>query len=854
MSVSPAFLPLLQALDDSAAGGLAGFDSEMETRQFLDWGHLPPAWVIFLLIIPAVVVAVSFIYRREPLQQNPRSWYFMAALRVLLILALLLFLAQPVMRKIVYQTQDPHLVVLIDDSLSAQIVDKYSDRESPGRIAEVLGLSSDSIERISRYDLVKRLLGDEAGGLVDRLREKLKVTLFTFAGNVRRVGEAPKKGRRIDDDTVPTLPSLAEGQGDKRVKETRIGDGVLEALASLRDEAHTSRSYQTKGVMAVLLFTDGQNNAGSLQPEEMALKLKQRGIPLLTVGVGNPDPPKNIRIVALDVSDVVLVGDRVPFDTTVVSDGFAGERVQVDLLFDEEVVGSEYLTLGEDGEKKLVRIEYRPRQPGDFTVSVKVEVLGGELFEEDNYHSRPIKVLDQKIKVLYVEGPPRWEYRYLMWALIRDPTMETNVYLLSADPKFRQESSEGVSPLGRFPNTQEELFQYHVVIIGDVRFNDPNVPPERRINTAQMELLQKFVSEAGGGVIFLAGEGANPHRYLNTPIYPLLPIEVPEGNIAAAAQVYRKAFYVKLTGPGRQHSIMRIGADLEETVRLLEYDDGMDEIQDIENQLPGFYWYSPVKKVKLGGIALAVHDQESHPLYGPRVIFAIQNFGKGRTFFSAVDETWRWRAGVDNLYFYRFWGQVIRYVATGRLLGQTPRYSLTTDKRIYTIGERVNVEAKVYDANMKPLTDPSISIYHGVRGREDEVPERIELTLNPIKGPGAYDGTLVAGQLGSHDVWIGDEVERLAFRTFTVEVPPLEFRNPRMDREKLKKVAQLAEGKYYELYEVREAEGALLEAARPRQIPIEESQDDLWDEPWVLLVFTLLIAAEWILRKVFRLL
>jgi hypothetical protein len=830
-------LPLLQ-------GG------ETETREFLDWGYLPQAWVIFLVIIPLVIAFACFIYKREPLHANPRVWFFMATMRVLLILAVLLFLAQPVMRKVTFETQDPHVVVLIDDSLSAQIVDKYADREAPLQIAEVLGISPEAVERISRYDLVKRLLGDKDGGLIDQLREKVELTIFNFAGSVRRVGSVARKGREADEDFDFELPGTTEFKGDARVKETRIGDGVLEALASLSDNTVDRRDHS---IMGVLLFTDGQSNAGALQPEEMAIKLKQRGIPLLAVGVGNSQAPKNIRVVSLDVSDVVLMGDRVPFDATILSDGFEGERVQVDLLFDDEVVASEFLNLGADGEKKLLRLEHRPRNPGDFQVSVQVEVLGGELFDEDNFHSRSIKVLDQKIKVLFLEGPPRWEYRYLMWALVRDPTMETNVFLLSADPEFRQESSEGIAPLRRFPTTEDELFQYHVIIIGDVRFNDPSLPPERRIGDPQMELIQKFVSEAGGGVVFLAGEGANPHRYVNTPLYPLLPVEIPEG-VPDYDRTYGTPFYVKLTGPGREHPIMRIGADLDETSRLLEFEDGVDDSQDLENQLPGFYWFAPVKKVKLGGVALAVHETAPRSIYGPPVIFAIQNYGKGRTFFSAVDETWRWRAGVDNLYFYRFWGQVIRYVSTGRLLGKTPRYSLVTDKRVYTIGEKINVEAKVYDANMKPLTDPDISVFHSVKGHEGDLPEKIDLALNPIKGPGAYDGALVAGQLGSHDLWIGTEGDQQAFRTFAVEVPPLEFRNPRMDRERLIKVARNAEGKYYELYEVTDAVEFLLGAARPRQIPIEESRDDLWDEAWVLLAFTLLIAAEWICRKVFRLL
>ena len=123
------------------------------------------------------------------------------------------------------------------------------------------------------------------------------------------------------------------------------------------------------------------------------------------------------------------------------------------------------------------------------------------------------------------------------------------------------------------------------------------------------------------------------------------------------------------------------------------------------------------------------------------------NCGKGRTFFSAVDNTWRWRAGVDNQYFYRFWGQVLRFCATGRLLGKTPRYSITTDKASYTIGEEVSVECRVFDANLKPSTEKSLTIYHQARSSESKSPDAIELALDPLQGQGTYHGALIANRL-----------------------------------------------------------------------------------------------------------
>ena len=143
------------------------------------------------------------------------------------------------------------------------------------------------------------------------------------------------------------------------------------------------------------------------------------------------------------------------------------------------------------------------------------------------------------------------------------------------------------------------------------------------------------------------------------------------------------------------------------------------------DHLPGFYWFAQVGRPKKGSVVLARHPGKIHPLdQKGYAVFAYMNYGKGRTFFSAVDNTWRWRAGVDNQYFYRFWGQVIRFCATGRLLGKTPRFSINTDKESYHLGENVVIDAKVFDANMQPSKETSLTVFHQGRGAQVEAPEK----------------------------------------------------------------------------------------------------------------------------------
>jgi hypothetical protein len=295
---------------------------------------------------------------------------------------------------------------------------------------------------------------------------------------------------------------------------------------------------------------------------------------------------------------------------------------------------------------------------------------------------------------------------------------------------------------------------------------------------------------------------------------------------------------------------MRLENDVERNVELWENPRGLP----FEN-LPGFYWFAEVGSAKKGAVTLARHPERTTSALDRQglVIFAFMNYGKGRTFFSAVDNTWRWRSGVDNRYFYRFWGQVIRFAATGRLLGKTPRFSIRTDKAEYTLGEPVSIEARVFDANMKPVSDPRVTVYHQAQGRgTTKDPAEIELELDPVRGQGVYHGTVPADRLGMHELWLGTSSEKLAFATFEVKIPALEFRDPRRQNALLKEFASVTKGGFFELDEVEKVLARVQGQTQSQRGTF--SDDPLWNDSWVLLVFTGLIALEWILRKAARLL
>ena len=141
-------------------------DLVTETEETIRWLEMPDAWVVVLLILPLLVVFVGFFYKREKPVGNPRWRWALGALRLLVVALALLMLARPVRQKTTYERRDSTLVLLVDDSLSQDIKDKYSEREIPKSLAELFRTQADIVEGTTRYDLVRRLVRDEKLGFI----------------------------------------------------------------------------------------------------------------------------------------------------------------------------------------------------------------------------------------------------------------------------------------------------------------------------------------------------------------------------------------------------------------------------------------------------------------------------------------------------------------------------------------------------------------------------------------------------------------------------------------------------------------------------------------------------------------
>jgi hypothetical protein len=789
---------------------LAPDDAERESLQFLD---APPLWVVVLIVVPAAFVLARLAYGFRQVDRGGLR-AFLVALRAAALLGLAAILFRPVQETTRYLVRRAPLAFLLDDSASMRRVDSYPDSAEHAALARAAGLAEGAGDELpSRADLSRKVLAP----IVAELRERYDVRLLRFS-----------------EDVVP-IASLDEVQG--RGDRTRLGEAILSALEELR-------GTRTAGIV---LVSDGRSNEGR-DPAEAALAAAAEQVPILTVGVGDPRPPRNARLEIVEAPDVALEHDEVALTVRVTGVGYEGESSPVVLRraasadpassATGEVLAQEEVRL-EGGSGRLVTLTFTPEEPGEWRLVAEIPKRPGETLTDDNVDTRLVRVRPEKIRVLYVEGYPRWEYRYLKNLLLRtDRNVLVQCYLLSATSDFPQEATPGplTPPLQRVPTSREELLdRYDVILLGDV--------PPQAIGSSPSESEEFLASvkafvEAGGGFCMIAGEYDAPRSYVDTPIADLLPVVV--GGVeeeVVAIPGPDAEFRPRLETPSAPHEIVRLLADPDPNRRLWEEEGGLHPLRR----------FFPVRRAKPGAEVLLRHP-ESRNRYGGHVLAAVTYVPLGRTMYLGTDETWLWRFVYRDLYHERFWRNAIRYLALGRLRGADRRFRLGVEKSRYELNERVVLEARILDEALAASEAAARKVFVTFPdGRTAEA------ELEPTAGEaGVLRTSFVATVPGHHEAFLTEgnvpEGRRLATADFEVEIPSREMVDPTLDERTLQAIAARTGGLYLSLAQAGEIRRRF-EGSRELRTPVSSEIRDLWDNGWVLAFVVGLLAVEWIVRK-----
>jgi hypothetical protein len=817
------------------------------------WSPAADPWLAgFLALVSAAMVAL--VYLQEGRTASTGYKLFLSGLRLsFILLTLAVFLPQ---LRLWFERQGwPDVALIIDDSRSMSAVDRYRDpkvAEAADRLAKLASLSEPN-----RLQLAQALLAQSQPDWLESLltNRNVKVHVYHCSGRAARLQDLTDA---VDaDQRQAALRSLADLKPEG--ESSQLGAAVRQVLNDFRGSS----------LSAVIMLTDGVTTEGE-DLVRVSRYAAQMGVPLYFVGIGDSHEVRDLQLHDLQVEDTVYVNDRVVFEARVTGKGYTDKTVSVNLKEKgkDKVLDSKLVKIDPEGKPVKVRLSHTPTEAGEKTYVLEVPVEPDEADADNNRLERPIFVRETKIiKVLYVEGEARYDYRYIKHLLEResaqDPrnkTMDLKVLLLGADEGY---ASEDKSALSGFPS-KVELNLFDVVIWGDVDPRDP------RIGDKNLQNLADFVRERGGGLLMIAGERFSPHAYKNTPLREILPIEV--AGLPTPEAEYAEGFHPELTGTGRFHPIFRFSPD-----------EGKNA--EIWNGLPEIFWWSEGYRTMPAAEVLAVHPRRAAPKDQAggrrppaddltRHPLIIQQFvGAGRAMFFGINETWRWRFRDQEQYFNQFWIQTVRYLARSRL----GRIDLRLDRQVpYRRGEPIKIMVRFPDDSPPPAPGTEVKVVaertlpkasrgtpaHARQrpeqgaGRERQRPEDAESetqTLNLAKVEGSratYETLLTRTPEGEYHFWLSSPTStgskpRVECR---VLAPPGEMDNLRMNQQDLERAAEETHGRFYTL---ADADHLLSDLPSGNRVALNTRQPPrlLWNHFTLFGLALLLLGSEWFLRK-----
>ena len=567
---------------------------------------------------------------------------------------------------------------------------------------------------------------------------------------------------------------------------------------------------------AVVLLSDGDYNLGQ-PPVAAAQKMRLRGVPLFPIPVGSQTRLPDLDLLSVSAPSYGIIGENVQIPFTIRSSLDRQVRTIVRLRDEAGREHTKDIVIAPNAET-YDSVLWRLEKAGASTLELSIPVADGELVASNNSRKFIIAGRPEKIRVLVVETQPRWEYRFLRNALSRDPGVELSCLLFH--PALGP--GGGKDYLQEFPSKLEDLAKYDVIFLGDVGVAKDQLTKE------QCGLIRGLVENQASGVVFLPGPQGNQFSLLDTDLSDLMPVILDASHPTGLAESV--ASPLNLTTEGRASLLTMLGNNEEENPGIWRH-------------LPGFYWHAPVIKAKGGSEVLAVHGNRRGK-FGPIPLLVTKPAGSGKVLFMGIDSAWRWRRGVEDLYHYRFWGQVARWMSYQRNMASGQRVRLFFTPERPEPGASVTIHANAFDSNGAPLAKGTVAIdLTSPDGRG----QRLELQKN-ASAWGAFSGRFKVDQPGAWKIRAtasGAEDQPLA-TTLLAQGAELEKSGQPARPEVLEEMARVSRGRVIQPAQLTELVKEITALPEPRPL---ESRIPLGSHWATLVALITLLGTFWAGRK-----
>ena len=747
--------------------------------------------VVFAVALLAVPAVLS--YRSVRAESTPVDRGVLAVLRLAALAVLIFALARPVL--IISSTipQRNFLGVLVDDSRSMRIPDWQGG---------------------ARGEFARDAFALEDGALHAALAERFALRYFRFDASTERI-----------EDVTP----LTSG-------------GTRTYLGGALRRAHDELS--SVPLAGLVVVSDGADNEGVALSESL-LALQASGVPVFTVGVGRERFDRDVELVRVETPRTVLRGSSVVVDLLISHQGYAGRTVPVYVEDEARIVTMKEVELPASAEPVPVRVSFTAETAGVRRFRFRIPAQDGEQVAENNQREALIAVENRREKILYFEGEPRWEVKFLRRAIHDDDNLQVVVLQRTADRKFmRLDVDSGEELAGGFPTTREELFQYRALILGSVEASF--------FTQEQLRMIADFVSVRGGGLLMLGGRNAfSEGGFFGTPLEDVVPLMLQPAPQETNEQYYITEVEVRPTRVGLTHPITQIDTTEEAS-------------RERWNSLPALTMINRAEQVAPGATELlsGVGSDGRH-----HVVLAHQRYGRGNVLAFPVQDSWVWQMHhdipVDDMTHEIYWRQLLRW-----LVHNVPDpVTITLPRDRVEAGDAVSILAQVEDEAYRGVNDASVVAYvTSPIGEEIAVP--MEWTVGK---DGEYRGSFTpeldgpytvqveallpprAGQASAAaaaNVGVADEGGGRARVSSTryLDVGPsaAEYFGASMNASLLRRVAEETGGRFY----TPETASTLPEDITYTGAGVTlVEENELWDMPILFLALVGLLGTEWVYRR-----
>lgn len=675
------------------------------------------------------------------------------------------------------------------------------------------------------------------------------VVLRDISGSMGTMDLLGKEGNAItrqqwvaeNIDTNVIQAALVDSSAKNKIKVTypefgMSGTNSITAGTDIFDALEEQRA-KNKNLRAIFLLSDGDWNYGS-PPQQAAVKLGADKIPVFTLTVGSSEAQKDLILETVNPPNFGLFGERIAIPFRIQSHLDVTYRQRVLLNYGPNTIAGKDVVIPPHGEV-FDTIVWEPTSLGNYTLTMELpEWTAGsakELTAENNRQSFHISIRTEKLNVLVVESYPRWEYRYLRNAMMRDPGVDADVLLLH--PELGP--GAGLNYIQKFPETREQLAKYDVVFLGDVGIGQPNTIGSAKhdeLTPEQCDMIRGLVDQQGSGLVFMPGARGRQLTFLDHPIGDLIPVQY-EDNRPQKNQWDEYGHWAtrevrfKLTSTGRGHTLTKFNPD-----------EFQNEV--IWKNLPGYFWCAAVERARPGSQVLATHESKRGQA-GYLPILATRPWGAGEVLFMGTDAAWRWRRGVEDVYHYNFWGQVIRWMAHKRKMAKGEGVRLTYNPENPKVGEEISLQATMLD--LSGGADNAL-LRASIR-RVDNNSTR-DIQLAPLEGGwGVFQGSLKMTAGGNYDVKIynPNNPNQTLMTTILVEAPTLEKLGQPANAKVMREIAARSGGETGQAADLSRLLAGLSGVAKNEEI---EERFRLWSSAWWAGGILFLLAVYWVSRKV----